>query len=106
MRIDNMQRAGAKKDMESWRPLSSLRTLWTFELYRYQTFAINHEHYFEFLLRRSPRSSDLFSRQLALDMTMPATSVPSKRTFKISEILSDKKMSITPENLERRILIE
>ena len=39
-------------------------------------------------------------------MTMPATSVPSKRTFKISEILSDKKMSITPENLERRILIE
>ena len=40
-------------------------------------------------------------------MAIPATGVPSERTFNISGILSDNKMStITPSNLEKRVLIK
>ena len=40
-------------------------------------------------------------------MVIPATGVPSERTFNISGILSDNKMStITPSNLEKRVLIK
>ena len=40
-------------------------------------------------------------------LTVPATSVPSERSFNISGLLSDNKMShIKPENLEKRVLIK
>ena len=38
---------------------------------------------------------------------IPATSVPSERLFSISGILSsDKRCNISPENLERRVLLK
>ena len=40
-------------------------------------------------------------------LAVPATSVPSERTFNISGLLSENKMSmITPANLEKRVLIK
>lgn len=40
-------------------------------------------------------------------MAIPATSVPSERTFNISGLLSDNKMSgIFPDNLEKRVIIK
>ena len=40
-------------------------------------------------------------------MAIPATSVPSERTFNISGLLSDNKMSgISPDNLEKRVIIK
>ena len=40
-------------------------------------------------------------------MAVPATSVPSERLFSISGILSDdKRCNISPENLERRVLLK
>ena len=94
MRTDNVQRAGAKKDMETIVKPEDPPDFLIVQVPNLNNRIINDEHYFSFLLRRSPRSSDLFSQQLAQDMAVPATSVPSKRTFKISELLSDNLLKI------------
>lgn len=61
-----------------------------------------------FVLQEKTKEYQTVLPALAQDiMVIPATSVPSERTFNISGMLSENKMSnISPTNLENRVLIK